>query len=188
MDRPASRPTLLYSTTPVGASRWPPQSFVRYPAQGTREVAVTVVALDLERTLVDNAISGRPRPGLRDFLAFCDGRFGRVVMYTTVGEADAREVMADLAGAGHVPPTLFDRLEYVGWSGEHKDLSFVRGAVPADILLVDDDAGWIRPDQRDRWIPIIGWDGGPDSELLRVWALLLGRLAGREPRESGSAG
>ena len=113
-------------------------------------MAVKVFALDLERTLIDDARSGRPRPGLRAFLAYCDGQFGRVAVYSTVEEADARAVLEALADRGHVPPGLLDRLEYVAWTGEHKDLRFVPGATPDQVLLVDDDAGWVRADQRDR--------------------------------------
>lgn len=136
-----------------------------------------VLALDLERTLVDDARSGRPRPGLLPFLAFCHERFGRVAVFTTVEEADARAVLAELAGRGHLPPGLLDRLEYVGWCGEYKDLAFVPGATADEVLLVDDDPGWVRPDQRGRWVPVTAWDGGPDGELARVRAELERRLA-----------
>jgi hypothetical protein len=141
-------------------------------------VSITVLALDLERTLIDDALSAHPRPGLYDFLAFCDEGFGRIAVFTTVEEADAREVLSDLARRGHVPPGLLTRLEYVAWHGEYKDLAFVPGAAPDEVLLVDDDAGWIRPDQRGQWIPISAWDGGPDRELSRVWAVLERWLAG----------
>ncbi len=126
-------------------------------------MAIRVLALDLERTLVDDALSGRPRPGLADFLAFCDARFARVAIFTTVEEPVAREVVVGLAESGHVPPSLLDRLEYIQWVGEHKDLRFVPGATPGEVLLVDDDAGWIRPDQREQWISIAVWDGKPDG-------------------------
>ena len=94
------------------------------------------------------------------------------MLYTAV-DADARELMADLSAAGHVPPSLLPRLESVDWSGEHEDLAFVPRVSPEDVRLVDDDAGWVRPDQRDQWVPIAGWDGGPDAgELPRVRAVL----------------
>ena len=131
-------------------------------------MSIKVLALDLERTLIDDALSGRPRPGLRAFLTFCHERFGRVAMYTTVEEVDARAVLSELADRGHIPPGLLARLEFVGWCGEYKDLAFVPGASPGEVVLVDDDAGWVRPDQRGQWIPVAGWDGGPDSELVRV--------------------
>jgi hypothetical protein len=141
-------------------------------------VSVKVLTLDLERTLIDDALSARPRPGLLDFLAFCHQRFGRVAVFTTVEESDAREILEDLGRRGHVPPALLTRLEYVGWCGQYKDLSFVPGAAAKEVLLVDDDAGWVRPDQRERWVAIAPWDGGPDRELLRVQMVLEGLLAG----------
>jgi hypothetical protein len=144
-------------------------------------VSVRILALDLERTLVDDALSARPRPGLLGFLTFCHERFERVALFTTVEEADAREVVGDLARRGHLPPGLLERLEYVDWSGEYKDLGFVPDAVTEAVLLVDDDGGWVRPDQRSRWVAIAGWDGGPDHELERVRTVLeswLGEAAG----------
>jgi hypothetical protein len=56
-------------------------------------MSIKVLALDLERTLVDNALIAQPRPGLREFLAFCGERFERVAIFTTVEEADARDVL-----------------------------------------------------------------------------------------------
>lgn len=144
-------------------------------------MGVKVLALDLERTLIDNAFSGRPRPGLADFLTFCYERFARVVIFTTVEEADARDVLTDLDDSGHLPPGMLDRTEFVSWCGEYKDLAFVQGAVPYEVLLVDDDGGWVRPDQLGRWIPIEGWEGGADAELIRVQGVLEGWLAGRVP-------
>ena len=84
------------------------------PPEGFRRMSVKVLALDLERTLIDDALSGCPRPGLREFLAFCHERFGRLAVFSTVEEADARDVLSELAGRGYVPPELLGRLEYVG--------------------------------------------------------------------------
>jgi NLI interacting factor-like phosphatase len=142
-------------------------------------MSVQVLALDLERTLIDNALSARPRPGLSAFLAFCHERFRRVAVFTTVEESDAREVLCDLAARGHVPPDLLVRLEYIAWSGEYKDLAFVPGVDPAEVVLVDDDPGWVRQDQRCQWIPIAAWESGPDGELPRVRTELEHRLADR---------
>jgi hypothetical protein len=138
-------------------------------------MALRVLALDLERTLISDANSARPRPGLAEFLTFCHERFERVVLFTTVEEPDAQAVLDE---RGHVPEALAERLEYVSWCGEYKDLAFVPDATPEEVLLVDDDAGWIRPDQRDRWIAIAPWDGDTtsDRELARVQQLLIARL------------
>lgn len=133
---------------------------------------VTTLALDLERTLVDNALSGQPRPGLYEFLEFCCERFSRLVLFTTVEGSDAREVLEFLEGEGAVPSQFLDRLEYIDWSGEYKDLHFIPDCNLEEVLLVDDDEGWIRPDQKERWLFIQGWEGGPDTELARVQALL----------------
>jgi hypothetical protein len=146
-----------------------------------------VLALDLERTLVSDAISGEPRPGLFNFLAFCLEQFDRVALFTSVETADARDVLESLAGSGHVPPAFLARVEYVDWAGEFKDLRFVPGATPDEVLLVDDDGGWVRPDQRDRWVPVVPWDGGPDDELPRVRAALERRLAEGIPPAAGPA-
>ncbi|MBP3959163.1 hypothetical protein J8F10_28295 [Gemmata sp. G18] len=140
-------------------------------------MAIRVLALDLERTLISDANNANPRPGLSEFLAFCLARFERVVLFTTVEEADARSALDHLVECGHVPAELVDPLGYVPWVGEHKDLAFIVGAAPEEVLFVDDDAGWIRPDQRDRWVAIEPWDGGADRELVRVQHVLAERLA-----------
>jgi hypothetical protein len=114
-------------------------------------LGVRVLALDLERTLISDALTAEPRPGRFDFLAFCNDRFERVALFTTVEHEDAWEVLAELSRRGCVPPALLGRLEYVEWTGEYKDLNFVSDASPDQILLIDDDPGWVRPNQRDRW-------------------------------------
>jgi hypothetical protein len=140
-------------------------------------VKVKVLAIDLEQTLIDDALNIRPRPGLLDFLIFCHKRFDRVAIFTTVEESEAREVVEDLAHRGHIPSELADRFEYIDWAGEHKDLTFISNTTPEEVLLVDDDAGWVRPDQRSQWIAIKAWNGGADSELARVKVILENGLA-----------
>ena len=135
-------------------------------------VRIKLLALDLEGTLVDNALTADARPGLFDFLEFCEERFDRVALLTTVDEETAREVLEGLERGGQVPGVFVDRVEYVDWSGEHKDLRFVPNATPDEILFVDDDPGWVHPDQQGRWISIAAWNGGADTELARVRAVL----------------
>jgi hypothetical protein len=135
-------------------------------------VSIRVLALDLERTLISDAMSAGPRPGLFDFLAFCHNRFERVTLFTCVEEADARDILDRLARSGRVPLEFLSRLEYVEWAGDYKDLSLVPESVPGEVLLVDDDPGWVRPDQRDQYVAVAAWDGGEDSELLRVRSVL----------------
>jgi hypothetical protein len=73
-------------------------------------VSVKIIALYLERTLISDAMSARPRPGLFGFLSFCHKRFDRVALFTTVEEADAREVMDELDRVGYLPPGFLARL------------------------------------------------------------------------------
>jgi hypothetical protein len=58
-----------------------------------------ILALDLEGTLIFNAVSQFPRPGLYAFLEFCREHFERLVLYTavrdTVGEAIVRTLVTE---------------------------------------------------------------------------------------------
>jgi hypothetical protein len=51
-----------------------------------------VLALDLEGTLISNAMSQIPRPGLANFLTRCAEIFPRIVMFTTVKEDRFRRI------------------------------------------------------------------------------------------------
>ena len=134
-----------------------------------------MIALDLEASLIDNAIMGNPRPGLYEFIEFCFDNFDRVALLTTVEEADAREVLFKLADSGNVPEA-FANAEYIDWEGEYKDLRFAKDVDPGEILFLDDDAGWVHPEQTDRWIPIQPWSSGDDTELKRVRLEILNRI------------
>ena len=127
-----------------------------------------VLALDLEATLISDASTAIARPGLYEFLEFCRVTFERVVLFTTVESTDARGVLESLAKKGEVPFALLDRLEYIDWNGEFKDLRFIKGASPDEIILADDDEGWIHPDQENQWIPVAPFYGDPDDELSRL--------------------
>jgi hypothetical protein len=137
---------------------------------------VSVLALDLEGTLITDAMTQEPRAGLFDFLEFCLDRFERVVLFTCVEKPDALEILNRLADEGYVPRDFLDRLDYVVWEGEYKDLRFVAGARPEEVILIDDDPGWIHADQRGQWIRIAAWPSGVDDELIRVREVLERRL------------
>lgn len=113
--------------------------------------APSVLALDLEGTLISNAISQIPRPGLFQFLARAHELFPRIVMFTTVREARFREIAKRLVLEGFAPD-WFAFIEYVNWKGKTKDLCFVPGAKTTDILLVDDQEIYIEPSQVNQWI------------------------------------
>ena len=84
---------------------------------------IDVIALDLEGTLISNAMSQFPRRGLRQFLDFCGWAAPRVVVYTAVREARARTILCTLVREG-TAPAWFGDIEYIQWSGPFKDLSF----------------------------------------------------------------
>ena len=66
--------------------------------------------------------------------------------------------------------------EYIHWQGEFKNLEFATNVEPHEILFLDDDAGWVHPDQTDRWIQIAPWSSGDDTELDRVTQEILKRI------------
>lgn len=133
-----------------------------------------VLALDLEATLISNASSQIPRPGLYSFLEFCEERFERLLLFTCVEKEDAWPMLRELSREDQIPRSLLRRLEYVHWTGRYKDLNFILDCQPQQVRLVDDDEYWIKPEQLKRWIPITPWHGTDqhDGELLRVRRLL----------------
>ncbi len=155
-----------------------------------------VLALDLEGTLVSNAMSAYPRPGLKEFLTFCHEAFDRVVLYTTIGEIRARSICRVLAEEGSAPD-WFSEIEYVEWEpvvdGKNvpKDLRRIPNADASQCLIVDDIADYILSEQKEQWVAIRTWGrperfdvGGTDDpypaddrELYRVREVLLAKLA-----------
>ncbi|MBC3917918.1 hypothetical protein H8L32_10570 [Undibacterium sp. CY18W] len=117
----------------------------------------TVLALDLEGTLISNAMSQIPRPGLHDFLNRCALLFPRIVMFTTVEEDQFRQI-ARLLVAESVVPDWFLDIEYVNWQGETKNLEFVPAALVSDIVLVDDFEKYLHPGQEAQWMQIDFFD------------------------------
>lgn len=51
-----------------------------------------VLALDLEGTLISNALSIFPRPGLRDFLEDCRASAPAIVLFTAVSASRVRTI------------------------------------------------------------------------------------------------
>ncbi len=142
---------------------------------GGPKLAIPVLTLDLERTLISNAADADPRPGLAGFLAFCHEHFERIVLFTTVEESDARPCYMNSFNA--VTCLRNSRNGSSTFAGVANTRIWNSYRVRCRrVLLVDDDAGWIRPDQRDRWIAVVPWDGGPDRELLRIQQVLMERI------------
>lgn len=108
-----------------------------------------LLCLDLEGTLISNAISQIPRPGLYQFLdrvsGLCD-----LMIYTSVSESrvDAiRDLLVQEGGA----PAWFKELEVIRPTGTLKPKA-VCGRDRA--YLLDDQAGVIVPGEEEWWIPV----------------------------------
>lgn len=112
-----------------------------------------VIALDLEGTLISNAISQIPRPGLHHFLEACRNLCGRVVIFTTVKEDLFYQIANTLTSEGFAP-SWFLEIEYVRWSGAIKNLSFIKNVDPTQVVLIDDFEGYVCADQQSQWIAI----------------------------------
>ena len=113
----------------------------------------TVLALDLEGTLISNAASQIPRPGLHEFLEGCAEIFPRIVMYTTVSEARFRPI-AQLLVDEALAPTWFAPIEYVSWSGPTKDLAMIDGANVEECVLLDDFEDYVHQGQHAQWVRV----------------------------------
>lgn len=139
-----------------------------------------VLALDLEGTLISNAMSQIPRPGLSTFLRFCNGLFPRVVIFTTVIEPRFREI-ARLLVEESLAPVWFESIEYIAWQGPTKDLKFIADAEPSDVLLADDFERYVHPGQEAQWVQV-DYFGYPysadDTGLLRLRDALQARMGG----------
>lgn len=136
-----------------------------------RAMPPTTLVLDLEGTLVSNAVSQIARPHLRHFLERCSVLFDEVVVMTAVREGVFRQVAGTLVAAGEAPRWFRD-IRYVGWDGK-KSLRYAT-AQPDAALLVDDHEGYVADEDRACWVRIECFDprSHSDSELLRVLAEL----------------
>lgn len=141
---------------------------------------IKVIALDLERTLISDALNREPRPGLYEFLDFCSRNFERVVLFTSVNKQLAFSIISELLEQDYIPQKFIDQMEYVEWQGTQKDLTYIPNAEPSEVLLIDDDEGFIKPEQKEQWIAIEAFDPyleDKDQELGRMRRLLEAKLA-----------
>ena len=144
-------------------------------------VKETVLALDLEGTLISNALHQKPRPHLVEFLVFCHQAFRRVCIFSAVSPNKIPGILDLLAAEGHMPPALRARLEVIHWNGPHKDLRFIPGCRPKEVVLVDDQATYVMPGQEAQWVavePFISPYPDDDRALIRAAEVLKARLTG----------
>ena len=135
---------------------------------------IDTLALDLEGTLISNAVSQFARPGLARFLEFCRSSFPQVIVYTGVEERRFRRVAGQLIMEGSAP-RWFGNTPHLYWGDEFKDLRKIPDARPETSLLVDDLEDAIHPLQKHRWVPIAPFERpypSSDKELARVRRVL----------------
>jgi hypothetical protein len=112
----------------------------------------TILALDLEGTLISNAISQIPRPELYQFLEKINVQFEQLMMFTTVSEERFRSIASLLVREGSAPG-WFAGLHYICWSGKTKDLLLASPRL-GEALLLDDHEPYVHPGQEHLWVPI----------------------------------
>ncbi|MCU1110795.1 hypothetical protein JAK69_13715 [Stenotrophomonas maltophilia] len=132
-----------------------------------------ILALDLEGTLISNAVSQIPRPGLRDFLDYAGTTFDEVVLFTTVPRHMSLRIALLLAEEGHVPG-WFTEVRNVEWTGPTKDLRFV-SPILGQALLLDDHRPYIHRGQHKFWVeaplfasPYLSDDSGLQVSQRRI--------------------
>jgi hypothetical protein len=138
-----------------------------------------IIALDLEGTLISNAMSQFPRPGLYHFLEFCRNNFQRVVLFTAVSESRTKNIVQILVESGDAPSWFAEDVEYTKWEGQYKDLRFIENAGTHEILLVDDQEAYIHPEQMECWIRIPEFEppySESDDALSKLKEILTLRL------------
>jgi hypothetical protein len=109
-------------------------------------------------------------------LTFCVEQFPRVALFTAVDHRKAEAVIRMLYAEGFIPARFVEKVEYVDWSADYKDLNYVGGAKVEEIVLVDDAPFWVQPGQEGQHILIAEFDpfqeDENDTELQRVRAEL----------------
>ena len=138
-----------------------------------------IIALDLEGTLISNAISQIPRPGTKEFFAFCFDNFDRICIFSAVSAVRIRAILTQLVCDGILSQECCDAIEIIDWQGPHKDLSAIPGSDWREILIVDDLATYILPQQQTQWIQVSEFAPPyprTDKELTRIVDLIKTRL------------
>lgn len=108
-----------------------------------------LLCLDLEGTLISNAISQIPRPGLFGFLEQVNEIFD-LKIYTSVNEDRVDSIRKLLIEEGAVPEWFRD-LEVIRPVSTFKPKS---KCGRSDAFLLDDQEGVIKTDEKEWWIPI----------------------------------
>lgn len=101
-----------------------------------------VIALDLEGTLISNAMSQILQLHLFSFLENCYLLCDRILMFTIVNENKFRQFANLLVVVGSAP-SWFNETEYIDWEVKTRNLAFISGVQPHEVLLVDDQIEYV---------------------------------------------
>lgn len=127
------------------------------------------LALNLEGTLISNAMSQIVRPHLKYFLEEVNYKFDKIVIYTTVSEEKYNEILSLLLKEQNVPEWFKD-VDNIKWSGKYKDLKYVSNEI-SNVFILDDYEGYIVPEQKSQWIEIKQYEypyTDNDNELMNI--------------------
>jgi NLI interacting factor-like phosphatase len=134
-----------------------------------------VIALDLEGTLISNAMSQFPRPGLYNFLVAVKRLAHRVVMFTGVQEPLFRQIAATLCQEGKAPSWFLD-IGYVEWDHlSKKDLIYIKNIRIERSVIIDDMPEYIKEEHMQQFVHIRQYESPyslQDRELERILAVL----------------
>jgi hypothetical protein len=132
-----------------------------------------ILALDLEYTLISNAVSCFVRPHLNDFIEWADAAFEKTYLYTTVPEHRVVEIQRNLFELKEVNH-IFLELESISWPRKGlKDLTYVHPQWNNVIMVDDLPECYAVQRQRDQWVKIEPFDPEkPDIALTK----LIGKL------------
>ena len=114
-----------------------------------RKIGKPLLCLDLEGTLISNAVSQIPRPGLHMFLESVSERCD-LMLYTSVSRGRV-DVIRNLLIQEQVVPSWFANLPVVHPEGTVK---FKALCGRNNAMLLDDQAAVIALGEEDWWIPI----------------------------------
>ncbi len=135
-----------------------------------------LLCLDMEGTLISNAVSQIPRPGLHGFLESVS-RICDLALYTSVSQERLKSIQ-DLLIQEKVVPSWFKDLPTFQPVGTVK---FKVTCGRNDAVLLDDQAAVIAPGEWDWWIPMKEFSppySMEDRGLAEALADIKARLSG----------
>lgn len=135
-----------------------------------------LLCLDIEGTLISNAVSQIPRPGLYSFLESVY-RICELALYTSVSPERLQSIKGVLIREKTVPPWFIDLPSF----HPKGTIKFKAECGRSDAMLLDDQATVVAPGEEDWWIPIEEFVPPytmQDRELFVAFANIESRLLG----------